>query len=80
MEVFEYIAHIWNEVDNEEQNAHGVVFGNSYGDAMARLEKYYGIELIDVKIGAADAEDVYEFEYASDGLLFNIEVSERDRD
>lgn len=47
---------------------------------MARLEKYYGIELIDVKIGAADAEDVYEFEYASDGLLFNIEVSERDRD
>jgi hypothetical protein len=35
MEVFEYIAHIWNEVDNEEQNAHGAVFGNSYGDTMA---------------------------------------------
>lgn len=80
MEVFEYIAHIWNEVDNEEQNAHGVVFGTSYGDAMGRLERYYRDELIDVKIGAVDAEDVYEFEYASDGLLFNIDVSEREPD
>lgn len=80
MEVFEYVAHIYDSNIVKEQNVHGVVFGTSYGDAMGRLERYYRDELIDVKIGAVDAEDVYEFEYASDGLLFNIDVSERELD
>lgn len=77
--MFEYIVMVWSYDAESELKYHGIVVADSYGDAMNKLEQYYGEDLVDVHIGAAAAaeNDVYEFEDNDGGMFFNIDIKER---
>ena len=59
---YEYSARVWNEIEKEEEECHGVTFGTSYADAVKKLENYYGDTLIEFTIFANEECSVYEFE------------------
>lgn len=77
---YEYRVEVWYEDmgTNPPQVKHGVVPGATYLDAMNNLIHYYGDNsIVEVKLFATDEQTLYEFEYADDGGIFNIQISDR---
>ena len=63
----EYEARVWNECKGqhgEEEVIHGITFGEGYVEAMENIEKWYGDELISIKMYMLEEASVpiYEFE------------------
>lgn len=65
--VVEYIANVFNEVDKKEEVVKGVTIAESLSEAVDNLEKYYGSEMIDVKICGLSEDNVYEFDFYGNG-------------
>lgn len=71
----EYEAMIWNDVEGKRETVHGITFGESYTDAMSNIEKYYGDEIIDIKMFMNEENTIYEFERSqekNDHGLFKV--------
>lgn len=60
----EYEARIWDELKETEETVHGVTFCESYTEATENLEKWYGDDLIIMKLYMLEETSVplYEFE------------------
>lgn len=59
---FIYSCIFFDEIDNKKVNATGVVYSDTYANAVAELEKYYGTTIDHIKIHALEGEPpVYKF-------------------
>ena len=74
---FEYRAKIWDDDECKEEVVRGIVRAENYGDAGAKLDKYYGDELIGFTIYALEADDeVMDFNLLDGSGLFNYSVTD----
>lgn len=55
-----YSAHIYNPIEQREEDVCGVLFCNSFTDAAAQLEHCYGDELISINIFLLEENSVLE--------------------
>lgn len=62
----EYEAMVWNEDEDKSEILHGITFGESYTNAMSNIEKYYGDEIISIKMFMNEENFIYEFEKTTD--------------
>lgn len=65
----EYEVHVWNSCKGEhgeEEVVRGVVFANSFTVAMKYLEKYYGDDLISIKVYMLGETSVPLYEFGAD--------------
>lgn len=69
----EYEVMVWNDDEGKSEILHGITFGESYTDAMSNIEKYYGNEIIDIRLFMNEENTIYEFERSQEendhGLL-----------
>lgn len=74
---FEYRAKIWNDDERKGEIVRGIVRAENYGDAGAKLDKYYGDELIGFTIYALEEDDeVMDFNLLDGSGLFNYSVTD----
>lgn len=51
--MFAYEIVYWDEVDNKNENDHGIVYGDTYAEASKNIIDYYGEEnIIELKLFA----------------------------
>lgn len=51
--MFAYEIVYWDEVDNKNENDHGIVYGDTYAEASKNIVDYYGEEnIIELKLFA----------------------------
>lgn len=65
----EYEVTIYDEYskkENKKEVIHGIAFGESYAEAMENIEKYYGEEIVDVKLYMNEEQTVYELDAPSE--------------
>lgn len=58
----EYKVTVWIEEEEKNKIYYGITFGENYTEAMAKIEDYYGKEIIDVKLFMNEEGEVFEFE------------------
>lgn len=76
---FEYICTFWDECAKDIKTVHGVVFTNSFTNAMYEIEKCYGednINSVSFAINENFSSKVFEFE--TDPVNFTLYVKERE--
>jgi len=74
---FEYTCTFWDECIRDIKTTHGVVFTNSFTNAMYEIEKCYGednINSISFAINENFSSNVFEFE--TDPVNFTVYVKE----
>ncbi len=51
--MFAYEVSYWDEIDNKEENDHGIAFGDTYAEANENIVHYYGEDnIIELKLFA----------------------------
>lgn len=74
---FEYRAKVWNDDECKEEIVRGIVRAENYGDAGAKLDKYYGDELTGFTIYALEEDnEVMDFNLLDGSGLFNYSVTD----
>ena len=58
----EYEVEVWNSDEKKIETVHGVTFGDTFTEAMEKIEGYYGEDLCSVTIFLLEESEVYEFE------------------
>ena len=60
----EYEAIIWNDDSRKYDKIHGITFGENYTQAMQNIEKYYGTDIVSIKLFMNEENSIYELEDA----------------
>ena len=58
----EYKAIVWNEIECENEEVHGITFGETYTEALELIEKYYGDDIISIELIMHEEGEVFEFD------------------
>lgn len=68
MSPFEYEVNIYDDFSENGgfEIVHGITFGYTYAEAMENIEKYYGNNIIDVKLFMNEEQSVYELDTPSE--------------
>jgi len=72
---FEYICEYYNDIEKKMQKVHGVIYSNSFANAMKEAEFYYP-NIENIKIQGVEPCNVYEFEEGT--VIFSILVDEKE--
>lgn len=59
---YKYICSFWYGNDDKEKTHSGIVHAETYKDAAAALEFYYGSMITSIAIEEIDEENVFDFE------------------
>lgn len=57
---FKYTCDFWNEEEKKIKTVHGLVYSDTFANAMYELEKYYGC-IENVKLQGEEPSNIYEF-------------------
>ena len=70
----EYIIELYDSTEQRIEKTYGVTLGATIAEAAANIEKFYGDELISVKL--FPLEEAYVYEFGLNNGLFHVDVTE----
>lgn len=75
---YEYDVKIYDDFDNKEACRQGILSAESYSDAAAQLEEYYGDELLSIETLKLLFEGpCFEFQLAKDESTFGFDITRK---
>lgn len=69
---YKYFCSFWDEDDKKEKTHPGIVHAETYKDAVAALEFYYGPMITSITVEGIDEENVFDFEDNKEYLEYKI--------
>lgn len=72
---FEYTCEFYDDIEKEMRTVHGVIFSDSFANAMKEAELYYH-DIENIKIQGIEPCNIYEFEEGP--ISFSLSVNEKE--